>query len=182
MSEKAFKKLLFSAICIMAIVTITGCDKDNSGTSENGGTGGSITSAGYVDLGLPSGTKWKTVNETNRNDEYGFYTYDDAIVAFGDKLPTKEQFMELGNYCEWTWNGGMGYKIVGPNGKSISLPAAGSRGCNGDVGSLGSCGVYWSSSPLGSDGWVLYFQFETGYVAVDYDRRCGGHSVRLVEK
>ncbi|MCQ2271186.1 MAG: hypothetical protein MJZ72_00120 [Bacteroidales bacterium] len=38
----------------------------------------------YVDLGLPSGTKWKDKNES------GFYDYDAAVRSFGSKLPTKE--------------------------------------------------------------------------------------------
>lgn len=39
--------------------------------------------AGYVDLGLPSGTLWK-----NKNEE-GFYTYDDAVSKFGSKFADK---------------------------------------------------------------------------------------------
>ncbi len=50
----------------------------------------------YVDLGLPSGTKWKSVNEAG--DENGFYTYDEAIKAFGNKLPTKKQCKAWGLY------------------------------------------------------------------------------------
>ncbi|HJJ45480.1 MAG TPA: hypothetical protein O0Y17_00165 [Methanocorpusculum sp.] len=45
--------------------------------------------AGYVDLGLPSGTLWKDKNESG-----GFYTYDEAMKAFGNNLPTMEQFEE----------------------------------------------------------------------------------------
>ena len=46
-------------------------------------------STGYTDLGLPSGTKWKNFNAT------GFYTYDEAVSKFGNRLPTKEQWEEL---------------------------------------------------------------------------------------
>lgn len=82
--------------------------------------------AQYVDLRLPSGTKWKSSNET------GFYTYEKAVNTFGDKLPTKKQCEELKDKCKWTWNGN-GYKVTGPNGQSIVLPASGFRGCDGDV-------------------------------------------------
>ncbi|MBO4645295.1 MAG: hypothetical protein J5642_02135 [Bacteroidales bacterium] len=60
----------------------------------------------YIDLGLPSGTLW-----CNQNEE-GLYTHDDAVIRFGDALPTTEQWKELRNSCLWTWNGN-GYKIVG---------------------------------------------------------------------
>ena len=57
---------------------------------------------GYVDLGLPSGTKWKNMNETNADDDYDFYTYDEAVRVFGDSLPNYKQFRELLTYCTWT--------------------------------------------------------------------------------
>lgn len=131
--------------------------------------------AGYVDLGLPSGTLWKDQNEAG-----GFYTYDQALAKFGSSLPTKEQLEELKNSCRWTWNGN-GYKVEGPSGESIVLPAAGYRGCDGSVGRVGSGGYYWSSTPNGSEGaWYLYFS--SGLVDMDYVSRCGSQSVRLVRK
>ena len=81
---------------------------------------------GYTDLGLPSGTIWKNFNAT------GFYTYDEAVSQFDDRLPTKEQWEELKAECQWSWNGS-GYKVTGPNGNSIVLPASGYRYCDGSV-------------------------------------------------
>lgn len=58
---------------------------------------------------------------------------DDAATANwgeGWRMPTSAQFDELREMCTWTWtamNGKNGYKIVGPNGNSIFLPAAGVR-------------------------------------------------------
>ena len=132
--------------------------------------------AGYVDLGLPSGTLWKDKNES------GFYDYDAAVRSFGSKLPTKEQLEELMNSCQWTWTGGWysGYKVVGPSGASIVLPAAGVRYCDGSGGHVGSRGYYWSSTPDGSDyTWGLYFK--SGEVSMNGDYRCAGRSVRLVQ-
>ena len=129
--------------------------------------------AGYVDLGLPSGTLWKDQNESG-----GFYTYDQAVSKFGNSLPTKEQLEELKSACRWTWNGN-GYKVLGPSGESIVLPAAGYRYCDGSVDNVGSCGYYWSSTPRGSKGaWFLFFY--SGGVYLDYGSRCHGLSVRLV--
>ena len=128
---------------------------------------------GYVDLGLPSGTKWKDKNQS------GFYTYDEAVRTFSGKLPAKEQWEELKAFCEWTWTGS-GYKVTGENGNSIVLPAAGYRDCYGNVSYVGSYGIYWSSTPNGSEyAWRLYFY--SGEVRMCGNNRCGGQSVRLVQ-
>lgn len=131
--------------------------------------------AGYVDLGLPSGTLWKDQNEAG-----GFYSYDQAMAKFGSSLPTKEQLKELKNSCRWTWNGN-GYKVEGPSGESIVLPAASFLCCAGCEGNVGSDGGYWSSTPNGSEfAWCLYFN--SGEVGMDDHDSCFGHSVRLVRK
>lgn len=131
-------------------------------------------SSEYVDLGLPSGTLWKSKNEKGM-----YYTYDEAISQFGNKLPTREQFAELQAFCTWTWNG-KGYVVKGDNGNFITLPAAGCRDCNGDVLRVGTFGYYWSSTPYGSDNaWFLYF-YSSG-VSMGDDDRCNGLSVRLVK-
>ena len=133
-----------------------------------------LKAQGWVDLGLPSGTLWK-----DKNEEDGFYTYDQAISRFGDKLPTKEQFEELKSQCRWTWTGS-GYKVVGPSGESIVLPAAGYRYCDGDVDYVRSRGWYWSSTPDGWDNaWCLYFY--SGKADMYDNILCGGLSVRLVQ-
>jgi hypothetical protein len=139
-----------------------------------------IQAQNYVDLGLPSGTKWKATNEKNAADaEYDFFTYDEAVSQFGDRLPTKEQCEELKAECKWTWTGS-GYKVTGPNGNFITLPAAGFRFCDGSVGGVGSYGYCWSSTPFGSDyAWRL--GFHSGGVYMRIDNRCLGLSVRLVQ-
>ena len=129
--------------------------------------------AGYVDLGLPSGTLWKA-----KNEDCGLITYDQAMNFYGNSLPTKEQFEELKNNCLWTWTGN-GHEVKGKNGESIVLPAAGHRNCGGSVGYVGSIGGYWSSTPNGSeDAWNLNFRL--GKVTMFNFNRCYGQSVRLV--
>ena len=135
---------------------------------------GSVSSVprGYVDLGLPSGTLWKAINE-------GMYDWDTAMNKFGDKMPSQGQWEELKNYCTWTWTGS-GYKVTGSNGQSIVLPAAGCRDCNGGMNFVGSYGGFWSSTPGGSDeAWGL--DFNSGDVYMDSGNRCFGLSVRLVQ-
>ena len=161
------KKIMYviaMALCLMA------CEKNSEG--------GSSTKGDYVDLGLTSGTKWKTANEMNPNDENGFYDYDLAMSLFEKNMPSKEQWMELVNECTWTWTG-MGYRVTGVNNKSIVLPAAGYRVCDGIVYFVGSHGYYWSSTPDGPENaWSLYFN--SGKVDMNDGSRCSGRSVRLV--
>ena len=56
--------------------------------------------------------------------------YDVAHVKWGGSwnMPTDEQTKELKNKCKTSWvtlNGTKGVKIIGPNGRSIFLPASG---------------------------------------------------------
>ena len=145
----------------------------------------SLKAQGLVDLGLPSGTLWKDQNEGKKRSGgpyyYGeIYTYDQAVSNFGNKLPTIEQFEELKNLCQWTWLGSEdygGYKVVGPSGESIFLPAAGCSDCNGSKEF--SCGYYWSSTPISSVAWRLYF--DSSEVSLHFSYQCNGFSVRLVQ-
>lgn len=127
----------------------------------------------FIDLGLPSKTLWKNDNEQ------GFYTYDEAVSKFGNKLPTKDQYSELKQYCSWSWTGS-GYKVTGPNGNSITLPAAGYRDCDGSVDGVGSYGYYLSTTPNGSDS-AWYLLFYSSRVDVSHSLRCFGRPVRLVQ-
>ena len=174
-----FKELIFSVMCLTVVTFCVQCGTNSEETN----------SEEYVDLGLPSGTKWKTMNETNPNDEHDFYTYDEAVEKFGDKLPTKEQFQELIDNCTLSLDYAIyghsvigGYPVVGKNGNSIFLPAAGIRSCDGNVFYDGSCGFYWSSTPI-SDNFARYMFFNSHYMSVhgEYSIRCSGLSVRLVQ-
>ncbi len=93
---------------------------------------------------------------------------DVATVKWGGswRMPTRAEQDELRNSCTWTWttlNGVKGYRVTGPNGNSIFLPAAGYRGGTG-VNYRGSLGYYWSSSfysYYSNDAYYLYFS--SGY-------------------
>ena len=105
--------------------------------SQNANTSANVqvATSGFVDLGLPSGTKWKATNEE------GYYKYKDAVDRFGSNIPTIDQWAEIKALCQWEWKGN-GYKIVGLNGNSIFLPA---MGLNGGY-NVGEFGYYWSST------------------------------------
>ena len=163
--KKYFSMLLVLAMCFVACDSKKSKEKNEESAEHQGPV--------FVDLGLPSGTKWKAINEE------GYYDYDAAAEKYGAYLPTKEQFQELIACCIWEWNG-EGYVVKGANGNSILLPAAGYRYCNGDVGYVGTYGYYWSSTPYDSDyAWYLYFS--SSGVGMYYGNRCLGLSVRLVQ-
>ena len=141
---------------------------------------GYINGHGYVDLGLPSKTKWATCNigaqdpiqeggkyawgeikektdynETNCltykkpfDDISGNPSFDVSQSLWGSEwnLPTREDLGEIEAYCKWKWikyKGVYGIKLVGPNGKSIFLPAPRLNQWNQFVGD------YWLSEPIG---------------------------------
>ena len=138
----------------------------------------------YVDLGLPSGTLWKQDNEYNDASNDSYFTFEEAVwMEYGPQVPSKEQWDELREYCDWQWTilyGNYGYYVVGSNGNSIFLPAAGYRSCFGGVDYVGTNGYYWSSTPNDSySAW--YFAFDSSEVSMHDNDRCYGFSVRLVQ-
>ena len=133
---------------------------------------------------------------TFKNDKFNFDIagnpkYDAARANWGGKwrMPTNAQMEELINKCTWTWkkltdmNGairGSGYRVTGPNGISIFLPAAGFR-YGSDLEIAGSYGYYWSSTPSEGSSYDAYFlDFYSDYQCVINDGRYYGLSVRPV--
>ncbi|MBQ6726141.1 MAG: protein kinase [Bacteroidales bacterium] len=171
-------------LTVLAIIGVGIALLDNNVPEEWTETEEASDTLEFVDLGLPSGTKWSNINQTNPNDSYDFYTYDEAVQQFGDQLPTKAQFEELKEKCVIVWDesarGARGCRFYGPNNNSIFIPYAGYRDCNGGVNGVGSSGNYWSSTPGVSElAWNLYFY--SGEVYVNGNSRCCGQSVRLVQ-
>ena len=110
---------------------------------------------------------------------------DVAHVTWGGswRMPTRAEQDELREKCTWTWityKGVDGYKVTGPNGNSIFLPAAGYRYGTGDY-SRGGGGYYWSSSlhSYHSDN-AYSLSFCSGSHVWYDDYRYSGHSVRPV--
>ena len=161
-------------------LAMTQCIKDNGGSGSIEKPIDTVTDE-YVDLGLQSMTLWKAENEKNPTDtKHGFYTYDEAIATFRGNLPTMEQFYELMHSCRWVWSSLGIYKVFGPNGNYILIPASGCRDCNGEVSYNRSYGFYWSSTPDGNaKAW--YLNFYSGEVYMYNNYRCYATSVRLVK-
>lgn len=101
--------------------------------------------------------KWcdgTSTNMTKYNTEDGktiLEPADDAAqVHWGGKwrMPSKEEVDELTQQCTWIWtthNNVNGYKVTGPNGNSIFLPAAGYKGA-GPTYPAGEDGLYWTNT------------------------------------
>lgn len=163
----------------------------------------------YVDLALPSGTKWATVNiGADSPEDYGSYfafgetapktdysrenyqyaTQDAARTLWGPDwhIPTSEQIEELYNadytVTQWTTVNGVYGKLVTSkqNGCSIFLPAAGySIGSHTEY--VGECGNYWTSKLYENYySTACYLYFNPSAVCCDKYFRYAGFTVRPV--
>lgn len=93
-----------------------------------------------------SSTYGKQVGDISGNAQY-----DAARYNWGGtwRMPTASEYTELYSSCTWQWttqNGVNGYKITGPNGNHIFMPAAGYR-YSFNANYVGSEGWYWTSMP-----------------------------------
>ena len=78
----------------------------------------------YVDLGLPSGTLWATDFE-KVDGTICYMTYGDASQL---TIPTKRQWDELAQKCQWKYSNkpeGVLYECIGPNGKVLRFQPIG---------------------------------------------------------
>lgn len=133
-----------------------------------------VVSGDYVDLELPSGTLWKKQSEDN------LYPYADAMAKFGSSVPSKEQWLELKNSCQWVWLEN-GYEVIGKNGQSIFLNSTVIMDCTGMRGHVGQSGWYWSSTPNNDvDAYCMRFDQDQIDLLAN-ESHCLGYSVRLVK-
>lgn len=134
-----------------------------------------------VDLGLS--VKWASVNlgadfpedsgyylswgQTSPASEDYYTAYSDFLSMEADgarqlwgnewRIPTDAELTELRKECIWTWteyNGKNGYRIQGPSGESIFLPAAGYK--SSELFQFGEEGRYWSSQLKKDDALNVY--------------------------
>ena len=175
MKKRLIKNILAIASVAIAVSLLcfqVGCKKDSDDEEDET----QPPAETFVDLGLPSVTKWKNVTEQ------GFFTFDEAIRNYGSlgKLPTADQLNELKINCSWHWTGD-GRKITGPNGKSITIPASGFRNCSGDVYNVGLFGGLWSCTEKYT-GAATYLHFDANSVGVSNKEKCCGYGVCLVDE
>ena len=119
-------------------------------------------------------------------DTFAEYSDDAARANWGGKwrMPRYREIDELRNYCTFTWttqNGVNGCKVSGRNGRSIFLPAAGSR----QDTVLWRDGIqcyYWSAelfSYESTDAWYIRFDSSGDFVRMYLERDIGA-SIRPI--
>ena len=114
------------------------------------------------------------------DDISGNVEYDAAAANWGGdwRMPKYTEFEELVNECTWTWvtqNGVNGYSVIGPNGNSIFLPAAGSHYYLPEPQEVGNVCAYWNSMPVPDmSAYCIYYTAEDyGSLNVTSLRSCG---------
>ena len=112
----------------------------------------------------------------------GNVEYDAATANWGGdwRMPKYTEFEELVEECTWIWtaqNGVEGYRVTGPNGNSIFLPAAGFRYYNSEEvePTSGILCSYWNSKPSFTDSAYCLFFTSDDYGDLDLTapRSCG---------
>ena len=108
------------------------------------------------------------------------YEDDVARVKWGGswRMPTKRELDELRDNCTWEWEtlyGVKGYRVTGPNGNSIFLPAVGYR-TGTEINSQQKI-YYWSSTVYVIGGYTDAYIIDETYAGDDYffDAVCGRH-------
>jgi hypothetical protein len=133
---------------------------------------------------------WDSIADgKNWGDISGNSTRDAAQADWGGfwRTPTRMEFQELIDYCDWEWtteDGNYGYNVTGPNGMSIFFPAAGYRHMDRLYNNTkGDCISYWSSTPSMSDNSYAYrLENDNGNIIIDaeWNERSNGSSIRPV--
>lgn len=153
---------------------------------------GATTATEYGDYYAWGEVLTKETYTTANNETYGESMsdiagteYDVATANWGGdwRMPSKAEIQELRDNCNWEWTtqgGKKGYKVTGPNGSHIFLPAAGSHS-GSSSSDVGSKGYYWSSTPNSSaSAFTLHFHSDGFIVQGNY--RATGFTVRPVRE
>ena len=157
-----------------------------------------ISDEDYVDLGLS--VKWasKNLGSTSRLElgkKYSAIAADIKCINWNllpentagtvfdiaaklstgrEMLPTRKQWKELIDKCEWHWadvNGVVGYRVVGRNGNSIFLPSTGNSNT-----------YYWSASKASKYKCFYYLYFNSYNYDIMYNLLSGHNYIRPIQK
>ncbi len=142
--------------------------------------GETATKAEYTQAN--SKTYGKDIGDISGNPQY-----DAARASRGGtwRMPTKAEFDELRDKCKWEWTtqgGKKGYRVTGPSGNSIFLPAAGWRRSGSSLDFADTYGGYWSSTPNSSTDGADFILFGSGGRNTGWYDRYYGFSVRPVSE
>ena len=124
----------------------------------------------------PDDEHWTIWYEVLKYNDERFQTLSrgDDVASYneGIRMPSEIEIKELVKDCQWTRdsiNGVWGYRVMGPNGNSIFLPAVGNKQGT-DILNAVSMGCYWSNTLYVEGGYyepgyeAYALQFETGMV------------------
>jgi hypothetical protein len=198
------KVLYFSIIAMLAITIALIFNLTNSPNNDK-----MDIAENMVDLGLPSGTIWRTCNlgATDQYEQGLLYTwgsvipinqqpipghesyeniigtsYDAASIVLGSqwRLPSEMQVVELIGNCKWEWQDEhSGYLITGPNGNTMFLPAAGCVIGNG-IKYEKQFGYYWTGESSSANNFAKELLFGRGQINIESGRKNVGRSIRAV--
>jgi len=121
---------------------------------------------------------------------YNWYAVDDSrgLCPSGWHVPTDNEWTVMTDFLggvsvaggqmktTYGWNNGGN----GTNSSGFSGLPGGNRNLNGYFGNAGNFGLWWSSSPNGSNAWVRYLYYDVEDVYRDYYLPQNGFSVRCV--
>lgn len=111
--------------------------------------------------------------------------YDPAQANWGGnwRLPSRHDMYNLKYNCKWTWetnNGTNGYRVTGPNGNSIFLPAAGYKNKSTHY-DIETNGFYWAYDFEYCDSIEpLYMSLREDFISSWPRNAHYGHSIRPV--
>ena len=100
----------------------------------------------WVNLGLPSGTKWCCCNEGASIPEAKGLHYNFGVISTAPSYDQLKELIDNTNKIWTTLNGVKGVQFIGTNGNSIFLPAAGFY-TEGEYMNYTNRCDYWSSTP-----------------------------------
>lgn len=130
----------------------------------------------------PNGTVDRSLVH-NIGDDISGTSYDVAHTRWGKgwRMPNEKQANELVALCSWEesqLNGIKGYRVTGPNGKSIFLPSSGEYG----IGIYWEGFSYWTSTISSNmiDYATFIWESDKSNIQVASHARCVGKSIRPV--
>ena len=120
--------------------------------------------------------KYRAIGSEIKSSEFDAVSYSWSKPW---RMPTKAECQELISRCEWIWtsmNNIFGYKIKGPNGNSIFLPASGFYNFN----NTHELGLYWTSTY--NDDNSIYGEGASAFSFGIYKPYSGGHARLYINK
>lgn len=136
----------------------------------------------FIDLGLPSGNLWATVNEVAENGQPMYSAFNKAVETYGNNLPTIDDWQELIDNVPHLWDKQrQGLLFIARNGNELFLPALGSTDSGSSKVVHKGSGLYQSASSY-SFGFSNYLIFDKGRTDIWGYHWDFGLSVRLIKR